>query len=326
MEGKYTLDDIARELGVSKTTVSRAISGKGRVSARTRERVREFIGLHGFRPNAVAKSLAQSRTHNLALLLPGGDALDFSFFQQCLQGICDVASQNDHDVLLTMDESQLERVVANGKADGVIAARSEVDSAAVGLLKAKGIPFVVIGRTRDPDVAYVDNDNRAACRAMTGALLDRGLRRLALLSGDENHAVTRSRREGFLDACRAAGVPESGTLLLRDVTGADRAAAAVDSAAAWGADCIVCMDDRISAVALARLDETGISVPGDVRLASFYDSPVLECVSPPVTSLRFDGTALGREACRALLALLEGGETSGKVLPGYRIMERASTR
>ena len=66
----YTIDDIARELGVSKTTVSRAISGKGRIGQATRERVLEFIEKHDYRPNVMAKGLAQKKTFNLALLLP----------------------------------------------------------------------------------------------------------------------------------------------------------------------------------------------------------------------------------------------------------------
>lgn len=77
----YTIDDIAKELGISKTTVSRAISGKGRLSAETRTRVLDFIEKHNYRPNAVAKSLAQNRTNNIGLILPGGEELsgaDFS--------------------------------------------------------------------------------------------------------------------------------------------------------------------------------------------------------------------------------------------------------
>ena len=66
----YTIEDIARELGVSKTTVSRAISGKGRISQATRDRVRAFIKEHDYRPNVVAKGLAQRKTYNIALLMP----------------------------------------------------------------------------------------------------------------------------------------------------------------------------------------------------------------------------------------------------------------
>ena len=81
----YTIDDIARELGVSKTTVSRAISGKGRISKETRERVFAFIEEHDYRPNVVARALAQSRTYNLGLVLPADySVMGFPFFKECM--------------------------------------------------------------------------------------------------------------------------------------------------------------------------------------------------------------------------------------------------
>ena len=89
----YTIEDIARELGVSKTTVSRAISGKGRIGQATRARVLQFIEEHDYRPNVMARGLAQKKTYNLALLLPKDyAATEFPFFKDCMNGICEVAS------------------------------------------------------------------------------------------------------------------------------------------------------------------------------------------------------------------------------------------
>ena len=100
----YTIEDVARELGISKTTVSRAISGKGRLSAQTRKRVLDFIAEHNFRPNAVARSLAQSRTFNLGLVLPGDRRdIDTAFFHECMMGICQIATEHDYDVLVAME-------------------------------------------------------------------------------------------------------------------------------------------------------------------------------------------------------------------------------
>lgn len=179
----YTIDDIAKELGVSKTTVSRAISGKGRLSAETRARVQAFIEAHNYRPNAVAKSLAQSRTYNLGMVLPSN--IELSFFQECMAGICGVASRNDYDVLVSVvngkDTSQLERVIDNHKVDGVIVSRSTVNAPEVELLKKKQVPFVVIGTTADPELITVDNDTRRACKELTALLLKKGLRRMTLL-------------------------------------------------------------------------------------------------------------------------------------------------
>ena len=97
----YTIEDIARELGVSKTTVSRAISGKGRIGQATRARVLQFIEEHDYRPNVMARGLAQKKTYNLALLLPKDyAATEFPFFKDCMNGICEVASSYDYDILI----------------------------------------------------------------------------------------------------------------------------------------------------------------------------------------------------------------------------------
>lgn len=85
----YTIDRIAQELGVSKATVSRALSGKGNLSEQTRRRILDFAQAHNYRPNAVAQSLARSRTCNLGVMLPSQSGiLDGAFFSECLQGIC----------------------------------------------------------------------------------------------------------------------------------------------------------------------------------------------------------------------------------------------
>ena len=110
----YTIDDIARELGVSKTTVSRAISGKGRIGQATRDRVLAFIKEHDYRPNVVARGLAQRKTYNIALLMPKDYvATEFLFFKDCMNGICEIASAHDYDIIISMVDG--EDVSAHGE-------------------------------------------------------------------------------------------------------------------------------------------------------------------------------------------------------------------
>jgi len=325
----YTIDDIAKELGISKTTVSRAISGKGRLSAETRSKVLDFIDKHNYRPNAVAQSLAQSRTNNIGLILPGDRKFsDFSFFQECMQGICQAASEQDYDVLFILDDehasSRVQRILDNRKVDGIIATRNEVDSPVISLLKAQHLPFTIIGSSTDRDVIYVDNDNRNACRDLVSLLISRGIRRMALLGGSEKHCVTHSRLQGFQEACRQAKLPEQLTML--NLTSGTKVAAAVERAAARQTDCIICMDDFICNLTLLQLRARKISVPQDIKLACMYDSTLLAHTSPPVTSINFDAMELGRAACRELLKLLNGQEANSYILPGYQLLLRDSTK
>ena len=324
----YTIDDIARELGISKTTVSRAISGKGRLSAETRTRVQDFIREHNYRPNAVAKSLAQSRTNNIGLILPESMGTPYSFFQECTRGVCQLASEHDYDVLFAMDGGrsmeQMRRIIDNHKVDGIIASRSEVDSPIISLLKDQRLPFVIIGSSSDEGVTCVDNNNQDACRDLVSLLIARGVRKLALLGGDENHCVTHSRLRGYQEACRQAGLSEQ--LAILNLTSGAKVAAALERVTAQGTECVFCMDEFICNLALLQLRDRGIAVPRDMKLACFYDSTLLAHTAPPVTSLRFDAEELGRAACQELFHLLEGQEAKSHILPGYQMILRDSTK
>ena len=214
----YTIEDIARELGVSNTTVSRAISGKGRIGQATRNRVLAFIKEHDYRPNVVARGLAQRKTYNIALLMPKDYvATEFLFFKDCMNGICEVASAHDYDIIISMvdgeDVSQIERLEANRKVDGIIVSRAVVSSKIQKYLKNCREPFVLIGPTSDPDVPFVDNKNQEAGKELTSILLMKGMRHLALLGGNESYNVTGSRYQGFLDAHQELGIPVDKNLI-----------------------------------------------------------------------------------------------------------------
>lgn len=336
-EKVYTIDNIAQELGISKTTVSRAISGKGRLSDQTRARVQAFIEEHNYRPNAVAKGLAQSRTTNIGLILPGsGGTMDVAFFQECTQGICQAALERDYDILYIWDDSrstsQIQRIIDNRKVDGLIAARSEVDSPVITQLKAQRLPFVIVGAPAnqadtiaDQEVLYVDNDNRNACRELVEMLISQGVRHLALLGGDENHCVTHTRLQGFEDGCTRGGLPPKEQLVELGLTSGAQVAEAVERVREAGAECLVCMDEFICDLALLRLRARGVAVPREMKLACMYDSTLMAHTFPPVTSLHFDAVELGRAACRSLLELLDGKRPESFILPGYQLCIRDST-
>ena len=332
MEKKmYTLNDIAKELGVNKATVSKAISGKGNLSAQTRARILAFIDQCGYRPNAVAQSLAKNQTYNIGLMMPDYvGVLDEAFFRECLRGVCKVASGNGYDVLMVMDSERpvehIARLIDNRKIDGVIAMRSQVNSPVIGFLKEKQVPFAIIGPTSDKEVLNVDNGNRGACRDMTACLIAQGVRRMALIGGDDNNCVTHSRMKGFWDACDQAGLNRNWQMVFLNVIRDNRLTEVMDAVLAQKAECIVCMDDYICNMVLIHLRTSGVEVPRDVKVVSFYDSILLENNIPSVTSLHFDAAALGRAACQKLIDRLRGEPANDFALPGYQIILRDSTK
>lgn len=325
-----TLSDIAQELGVSKTTVSRAISGKGRISEATKARVRQYIEANDYKPNVIAKSLAQSKTFNIGVVLPADSNLaEIPFFQSCMMGICDVAASFEYDVIVTTttedDISLLRRLIQNNKVDGIILTRTTTNDLAIDYLKKVHIPFVVIGSSQDEEVVQIDNNHLEGCCELTSILIKYGYRKIALIGGNQRHIVNTNRYKGFLKAFADNDIPVSNELVYANLTNKVMIERTVDLIMGQNADCIICSDDIICSAVLTRLNEKGYVIPRDVKIASFYDSVYLENYNPPVTSLRIDVKALGVEAGKCLINLITAKRVAHKTLLNYELILKKST-
>lgn len=330
-DNRITIDDIARELGISKTTVSRAISGKGRIGPATREKVLAYIKEHDYRPNPLAKGLAQSKTYNIAWVFPGDSQVtELPFFQKCMLGVSDVAASQDNDILLCMvyedDRSNLERIVKNRKVDGVILARTLFKDPCVEFLLQSRIPFVTIGSTPYKNVFQIDNDHIGACKELTEVLLLKGMKNIALIGGNENHVVNRSRRDGYLKAFSELNIPVNNDIIYMNSDSKPMVVRAVTDALDKEVDCILCTDDMITEFALDEIRKQRLSIPDDIRIASFYNSPVLENHRPAITSLDYDPKQIGAEACNTLFALMNGEDIPKKRLLQYDVTLKRSTQ
>lgn len=329
MPANLTIDDIAEALGVSKTTVSRAISGKGRISKETTDRVRAYIEKYNYKPNVYAQGLAKQCTRNIGVIWPSDtEAETLPFFQKCLLGINRVTAQEGYDLLLTItngsenETEAIRRIVENHKVDGIILTRTLVKDPAADYLQGAGIPFVSIGNCEDPQRICVDNENELACIALTKRLLDMGIDRLALIGGPFGHVISRTRLRGFQKGFEAAGRSPDPNLIYMGVRCAEEVEQAVLQLTKRGAEVIIGMDDCITGEILSVCHRNGIAVPEQLRLASFYDSTLLEHAVPAVTSIQFDDAALGAVAAQTLLALLRGEVVESQYLSNYRIQLR----
>lgn len=325
-----TIGDIAKELGLSKTTISRAISGKGRIGAETRQRVHKYILEHNYRPNLVAKGLAQSKTYNIGVILPADANLtEIPFFQSCLMGICDAAASMDYDVLVTTvtddDISLLQRLIDNQKVDGVVLTRSLVHDLPAQYLKEVGIPFVLIGTSEDEDIVQIDSNHEAGCCELTTLVLKSGCERVALLAGNQNHMVNRSRYRGYVKAFLDTGIEIDNNLVHLNLNNNILIQKAVNGILDNGADCILCSDDFICSKVLAHLEEMNIAIPDRVKVASFYNSNNLENHTPPITALNISIKELGVTAGKHLIKIISGETTSRKSLVDYEIVLKKST-
>lgn len=330
-EEKITIDDVAKALGISKTTVSRAISGKGRVGSETRAKVMDFIEKHNYRPNVMAQALAQQRTFNIGVVWPVDyGAADLPFFQKCMMGMSEVASDYGYDIIVSLiasnDISGLKRVVENHKVDGIILTRTLVKDAPAKYLKTCGIPYVVVGRSTDPEVISVDNDNFDACMELTSILIAKGIKKLALIGGSTNHMITQTRLLGFTAAFEEAGLPFDQSLVFLNIENTSKVADILKEIQRKKADGVICMDDSLAGEVIARCRDEHIRVPDDLKVASFYNSTLLEGTVPSVTSLNFNDRNLGAAAAKTLLSLIDGEEVHNQMLKNYELILKESTK
>ena len=162
-EKKIDISQMAEDLGVSKTTVSRALSGNGRVSEATRARVVQYAKEKNYVPNMLARGLVTQQSYNISLVFSRQFGnLAAPFLRKTVSAVYDVATRNDYDVLMTMvgeqETSPMQRLLVNRKIDGVILARTLERDPLIPMLQKSGIPFVAIGRPADQDVISVDQD------------------------------------------------------------------------------------------------------------------------------------------------------------------------
>ena len=325
-----TIGDVAKALGVSKTTVSRAISGKGRIGDATRQRVLDYIEVNNYRPNPMAKGLADQRKYNICWAIPGdSNVYALPFFQKCMAGVCEVTMATDYDILISLvyedNISHLKRIVENKKVDGVILGRTLVDDIAVRYLKSRNIPFVTVGSSKEENVIQIDNDHENACKELTERLIERGYKKLVLIGGSLSHMVNVTRQKGFELGLKTAGIEPDKSMLFLDNETTEDVEEAADKAIKAGTECIVCMDDSICRDVILKLRRDGVRIPEDIGIASFYDSDLLAGYQPQVTALKYDPQKLGNMACNILLKLINGENIPEKNLMGYEVLIKEST-
>lgn len=334
MAGKrdeVTIAEVAEALNISKTTVSRAISGKGRVSEATRARVFDYIGKGRQDAAAPLRTAQQGPTNNLALVIPKHFMrLDLPFLRKCMGGVWNMAAQRGYDLLLCYagetDVGQLERQLESHKVDGVILSRTMLHDECVQTLQRHNVPFVAIGRVDEDKVPQVDNDQVGASAEMTRLLLQLGMRRIAYMGGCTDYTVNEDRLRGYLRGFSDCGVQVDQKLIWTGIETSEQRIDALEGALEQKPECLLCADDSMAAAVLQELRTRHIKVPEQVKLASFYDSELLTSSTPQISAAQFDGERLGATACRMLLDILAGKQIALRQMQGYQVILRESTK
>ena len=185
---------------------------------------------------------------------------------------------------------------------------------------------MVVGRSTDPDAISVDNDNFGACLELTSILIAKGIKKLALIGGSTNHIITQTRLLGFSAAFEEAGLMLDQSLVYLDVENTSKVVDILKDIVKKKADGVICMDDSLAGEVIARCRDEHIKVPEDLKVASFYNSTLLEGAVPSVTSLNFNDRNLGATAAKTLLSLIDGEHVGNQMLKNYELILKESTK
>lgn len=319
-----TIRDIARATGVSNSTVSRALAAPEKVAAVTRELIQETATAMGYRPNRAARGLITGRTSCIGLVVPD---LENPYFGAISKGVQARARAAGYAVFIAdTDEDPGMELEAVGnltrQVDGVILCSARSSEAAVRTL-AEGGPLVLVHREISgiPSIAY---DNAGGLRSLMSHLVALGHRRIAYAGGPA--ASFSSGQRG--DAFRSYSSPQV-ELDLIDL-GAfpptfSGGVSSGDLAIASGATAVVAFNDLVAAGLIDRLTERGVSVPGDISVAGFDNTPVATIVRPHLTTIDSPRRQIGRASVDLLLDLVT--DTTGRPAPelGVELIVRGST-
>lgn len=216
------LKKLAHELGLSQTTVSRALNGYPEVSAATRRRVEEAAKRFNYRPDSRAKGLATGRAMMVGHVISAATRHEMvnPVFGDFVGGASEAFTRFGYDMMFTRagedsEEAAYRALLAKRIVDAVVLQGPSTNDPRIPLLNALGLPFIVHGRSTDVDAPYswVDVNNRRAFRRATEFLLDLGHRRIALINGPGQMDFAVRRQQGYADALEARGLPVDPTLI-----------------------------------------------------------------------------------------------------------------
>ncbi|MEU4037341.1 LacI family DNA-binding transcriptional regulator [Streptomyces collinus] len=324
-----TLEDVAREAGVSRATVSRVVNGVRNVDPAIQEVVRRAIDRTGYAPNRAARSLVTRRAETVALVVSGvGDAPEEAqaafaarvfadpFFGRVVAGIVGfLRPRSVHPVLMFAESAESRQEVLTylrqGRADGALVVSSHADDPLPALLAEARLPAVLFARPSRPvPLSYVDLAHRDGGRLAAEHLLARGCRRLATVSGPLAVAASQERLAGFRDTLARHGQPyvpvaEGGFTL-------DSGMAAMADLLAQhpGLDGVFAANDLMAQGACQVLREQGRRVPEDVAVVGFDDSTVAVTCRPRLTTVRQPVEEMAADMARLLDEHIHGTRTA----------------
>ncbi|HNP17812.1 MAG TPA: LacI family DNA-binding transcriptional regulator [Fulvivirga sp.] len=315
---QVTIKDIARELGISPSTVSRALKDHPDISAGTKKAVTELAEKLNYTPNSIALSLRQSKSNTIGVIIP--EIIHF-FFSTVISGIEDIAYDAGYSVIVSQSNESFEREVLNTKAlynnrvDGMLISlsRETVNYEHLQFIHDRGMPMVFFDRIAEGiNCSKVIVDDFGGSFEATEHLIKQGYKRIAHLSGPTSLAISQNRLNGYKAALEKNNMVFDEKIVMRDHASEDEQMAKRLTTKLLSSsnppDALFAINDVAALGAMLAAKEKGLKIPGDFAIVGFSNWRFTELTEPPMTTVNQPGFELGQEAARLLIKEIESKE------------------
>jgi LacI family transcriptional regulator len=338
MKSKATLKQIAKELGVSVSTVSKALNGSPEISEPTKQRVQEYAKLKNYKPNVIGLNLKNRSTKTIGVIIPN---ILNSFFAKVFTGIEKVADEKGYKVITCISNESLEKeintleMLSNGTIDGFILSVAEETQKLeqfnhFNSIINEGTPIVMFDRISDNvncDKVIVD-DFESAVNA-TEHLIKTGCKKIALFSAIDNLSVGKLRAKGFYKAMDNNGFSIDEKLIILTDNEADFDKKVVALFKNNTIDAVFALDEHASVSALKLGLITGYKIPEELSIIGFADGVWSRRMSPSLSTVSQHGPEIGEVAAQMLIDKLESkeeGYTFKTTVINTELRQRESTK
>jgi len=312
-----TLKDIAQRVGVSVTTVSRALGGYDDVAEATRERVLHAAEELGYYPSATARQLQKQRTDTIGFVIPTfGPRFSDPYFSELLAGIGNEAARHNFDLLVSTrspdspeEKEAYRRLVDGRRVDGMLVVRTRIEDFRLSYLMQRDFLFVAFGRSHaNEDFPYLDVDGQKGLRDAIQHLIDLGHERIAYISAPLNLTFATHRLAGYKQALQENGLAcDENMVIVEHLTEEDGYQAAHRLLSLSNPPTAIAVANDLMALgAMRAAHERGLEVGHDVAITGFDDIPLAAHAHPPLTTVRQPIYEIGRRVCRMLIQVIKG--------------------
>lgn len=337
MKKQITLKDIARELEVSISTVSKSLKDSEEIGRDTKEKIQAFAKLYNYRPNNIALSLKNKRTRNIGVIIPN---IVHYFFSTVVRGIENFANAKGYNVIVCVSDESFDKEVinmemlANGSIDGFIMSlasetQSKNDFDHIREVMDQGIPMVFFDRITDEidcDKVVV-NDREGAYQAVK-KFIDSGRRNIALITSENFLNVSNDRAQGYFQALRDNGMEVLENLVLK-LPYVDIDENIVEKFFSQGKiDAVLCVNEVFAVQCMRLVQKMGMKVPQDISFIGFTDGLLSRYATPSLTTIDQHGEEMGGTAAKMVIEKIEnetGEETFRTEILKTTLVEREST-